>query len=185
MSNLSLSQEVLKRVEEIEKHVDSISATSDAQIQLLNCCFGEDFQNKYYYYLDSEIQDEQDFYNAVYILTGLLSLNKSYIEQINIQTKEICDILESQLDQNTLISIYRNIAGDFFIEDPEYQESLYSYTTTVCNTSGQRFKDIFKDSYYQPNGTKYLHTLLNFLDDYRKAIKTIPDFLDTLKNALN
>jgi len=184
MSDLSLSQEVLKRVEEIEKHVNSISATTDAQIRLLNCCFGENFQNKYLYYLDSEIQNEQDFYNAVYILTGLLSLNKRYSEEINIETKEICDMLEGQLNQESLNSIYKNIAGDFFIEDPEYQESLYTYTIGVCDTSGQRFKDIFKDSYYEPNGSGYLQHLLNLLDDYRNAIKTIPDFLETLKKAL-
>lgn len=183
MPDLTLAQEVLKRVEEIEKQVDNISATSNAQIQLLNCCFGEDFQNKYYYYLDSEIQDEQDFYNAIYILIGLLSLNKSYSEQINFQTKEICEILEGQLDKNIINNIYNNIAGDFFIEDPEYQVSLNSSTTLFCNTSAERFKEIFKSKYYEPNGTKYLQTLLNFLDDYRKAITTIPEYLETLRNA--
>jgi hypothetical protein len=184
MSNLSLSQEVLKHVEEIEKQIDNIVVVASSEISILGKCLGPNHGNTNSYNLNSDIQTEDDFYCAVYTLVGLLSLNKNYCEQINISTKEICSLLENQLDEDSINGIYLNIAGPFFEKDPVNDMSLYSTTSLYCGTSSDRFNQIYKSNHYAPNGTKYLQVLEGLLNDYFHASDSIPTFLEILKKAL-
>jgi len=177
-------EEIIKHIEEIENQVDNISTTSYVENQILTRALGPNHGDIHSFNLSSDIQTEEDFYCAVYTLIGLLSLNKNYSELLNIHTKEICTIIEGQVEQETINNIYSNIAGYFFIEDPEYDTSLYSNTCLVCNTSSDRFNAIFKDKYYEPNGTGYLQHLHGLLHDYFAASDTIPGYLETLKKAL-
>jgi len=185
MPDSPLKQVISLIVKEIETQVDNIDATSIAQIHLLNRCFGPTGNNKYFCCLDSEIQGEEDFFNTVYILNGLISLNKGYCEQIDIYAKKICGVFEDKVGQDLIDKIYNDLEGDFFANDPETQRSLYSYTIQICNTSRKQLKEIFNDPSFGPNGTEYLNMLLGALTEYRNAIKTLPDCLEYYSQILN
>lgn len=184
MSDLNVPQEVLNRIEKIEQQIDNIVIVASSEISILGKCLGPNHGDTSSYNLDSDIQTENDFYCAVYTLVGLLSLSKGYSEQINILTKEICSLLENQLDQDSINGIYLNIAGHFFEEDPVNNMSLYSTTSLYCGTSSDRFYQIYKSNHYAPNGTKYLQVLDGILNDYFQASDSIPTFLEILKKAL-
>lgn len=134
--------------------------------------------------LSYEYQTAEDFVGAAYILTSFLSLSNYYVDQIDYHTKEICGILEGQVDQNTLYDLYSNISGHFFLPDPEFKESLYDMAQTLLNNKEERFKEIYLSSHYMPKGTRYLKTIFGSIKDYWLVCEPIQKYLDNLKHLL-
>lgn len=134
--------------------------------------------------LNFEYQTVEDFIGAAYILTSFLSLSNFYVEQIDYHTKEICGILEGQVDQDTINNLYSNISGCFYLPDPEFNENLFDPTLTFLNNKRERFNEIYYSSHYAPNGIKYLKTIFGSIKDYWLVCESIQKYLDNIKKSL-
>ncbi len=134
--------------------------------------------------LNYEYETVDDYNGAAYILTSILSLSNYYVDQIDYHTKEICGILEGQVDQNIINELYSNLSGHFFLPDPELEENLYDASLTFLSNKEDRFKEIYSSSFYSPKGTKYLGAIWSIIINYWKVCEPIQSYLDDLKNSM-
>jgi hypothetical protein len=134
--------------------------------------------------LSYEYPTVEEYVGVTYLITAFLSLCNRYIEQIDYHTKEICKILSSEVDQNTIDSVYANIAGRFFLPDEEFHESLYDLSLVFLNNKRNRFESVYSSEHYSPKGTKYLKTIYGFLKNYWTLSEPIMNYLNSLKALL-
>lgn len=178
----SRAQKILKQIKAIEEQIDGITYMQSIIMKTIPKYSGQTNDNGLVYLdLNYEYQTADDFVGASYILTAFLCLSNQYVEQIDYHTKNICNVLEGQVDQKTMDNLYANISGRFFLPDPDFKESLYELTLGILTNKSNRFKEIYLSTHYAPKGTKYLQTIYGFIKDYWFECETISEYLDNLK----